>query len=120
MSVRRGFSLIEMTVQIVVIGMVLSLGHTLLVGMLKDARPARHTPLLTDLACDRLRRDLAAGATVDDQALLAGGQRWTTDGQRNAQPIPGVRSMAWRQEGARWIITVTPPSGPVRIVAVTP
>lgn len=120
MIVRRGYSLIEVAVQIGVVGMVLGLGHTLLVGLLKDARPPATAPLLTDLACDRLRRDLSGGAQASHDALIVGGHRWTADGHRDDAEVPGVRALAWRQDGATWLITVTPVSGVARVVAVTP
>jgi len=120
MRLRHGFTLIEMVFQIGMVGMVLGLGHTLLLGMLKDARPAANAPLLTDLACDRLRRDLVSGARITEGELVAGGHRWNTSGQRDDADTPGVRALAWRQDGATWLITVTPPAGPVRTVQVTP
>ena len=118
--IRRGFTLIELMAHLTVLGLILGLGHTLLLEMMRSARPPTHAPLLVDLACDRLRRDLRAGAVEVEGGLIAGGHRWSQNGQRDGADRPGIAALAWVQRDTTWIVTVTPQVGKPRFIEVTP
>jgi prepilin-type N-terminal cleavage/methylation domain-containing protein len=117
---RRGFTLIELMAHLSVLGLVLGMGHTLLLELMRAARPPAHALLLVDLACDQVRRDVRAGAVETDGVLVAGGHRWSRTGQRDGTAKPGIRALAWQQRAGVWVVTVTPHEGKSRTIEVTP
>ena len=118
---RAGETILHLSVYILVLGMLLEIGNET-VALLRVERDADSASLALDRACDRLRRDLALGATGDEQTLIGGGVRWTVrDGrlERGGLAQVAVRSATWRQNGSAWIVTVQPRHGAARTLRVS-
>ena len=118
---RAGETILHLSVYIVVLGMVLEMGNET-VALLRVERDADSASFALDRACDRLRSDLARGATRDGEALVGGGARWEI---RNGCLCRGglaqlaVRSATWRQDADAWIVTVQPRNGAARTLRGT-
>lgn len=118
-SLRSGLLLLELAGYLVVTVSLLSTAGVLLAGMLRG-RSAHGEGLRCDLACERLRRDLATGATMDGESLRAGPARWTVgDGQlqRNGTPLVAVAATAWKRSADGWTIIITPRHGTPRTIS---
>jgi prepilin-type N-terminal cleavage/methylation domain-containing protein len=120
---RRAFSLIEMMASVVLMALVLDIGITTTVALGRSARDDGTAGFSVDLACDALRRDLAAGARLDGADLLAGGARWSLrHGQLLRGGIPRARvvSAVWRIDAGRIVVTLKPIGLPPREISAWP
>ncbi len=118
---RAGLLLVELAGYLVVTVSLLGTAGVLLAGMLR-ARSAYGEGLRCDLACERLRRDLAAGGASEDGGLRAGAVRWSVqDGRlmRGTIQLLAVRSATWERSADGWIIAITPEHGAARTISVT-
>jgi hypothetical protein len=117
-SARAGILLAELAGYLVVTVSLLGTAGVLLGGMLR-AQSAYGEGLRCDLACERLRRDLAAGGALDGDGLRIGSVRWTVqDGRlvRGAIPLLAVRSATWKPSADGWVVTITPEHGAARTI----
>ena len=106
---RRGATLFEIHVQILVLTMVLGAGG----GIIAALRPetGRCDPAAIDRVCDRLRAELADGATLAEDGLATARARWSViDGRlcRDRVAQLDVTTANWRRDGAAWLIALTP------------
>jgi prepilin-type N-terminal cleavage/methylation domain-containing protein len=110
---RQGMTLIEIAASLVVLGMVLQIGATLLVEL---ANPPQVDPTLTARCgrlCDRLRQDCASGAVIpgdgaDDSLVTLAGRYQVIEGtlMRDDQECLPVERATWRRDGDAWLITI--------------
>lgn len=106
---RRGTSLLEMLAWIacalpLVGGAWAMVAEIMRRGPLPDGRSV-------DLACDWLRRDARAGAAIDNDALVAGGHRWSCqDGRlvRDGRELLRLRGFTLARDGVVIILTLQP------------
>lgn len=115
---RAGFTVLEMAVGMAVGAMIVGLAGQGLSALLRAQRGSAVPGQAVDLVCDRLRRDLSAGAHVDGADLVAGGARWSPAPARDGRPCAGVRAIAWRRDGGAWEVVLTPEFGPPRTLRV--
>lgn len=80
---RAGFTLTGAMLYLIVLTMVAGVIDSCapsLLRALRPAPPAAEAGAVLDAACDALRRDLARGASIDGEVLIAGGHRWDVAG----------------------------------------
>lgn len=114
---RRGFSLVEMLVSIVAVTLVLDVGGTMLVSMRRSAQADGQAPVLVDLACDRLRRELVTPARVEGTTLVTAQARWQLDGKilkRNGVTLCRIDSATWTLTAGKLTVHLQPPHLPAR------
>ncbi len=99
---RSAFTLIEVACSILVLTAFLALSQRALMMMVRELGPSSALSdhgVILDMVCDRLRRDLAPGASIDGSTLIAGGARWRMDGswltRNGAHELTGC-TVAWR------------------------
>jgi len=117
---RAGETMFQLMAYMLVLGLLLEIGNETVV-LLRTDHNEDSASLALDRACDRLRRDLAAGAATSGQALIAGGTPWELrDGHlaRAGLAQVAIRSVDWRQDGDAWVATIAPRHGAVRTVRV--
>ena len=114
---RQGMSLIEVLVLIVVVTLVLDMGGTMLVSVRRSAQAVGQAPVLVDLACDRLRRELVAPARVEGSTLVTAQARWQLDGKilkRNGVTLCRIDSATWTLTAGTLTVHLQPPHLPAR------
>ena len=113
-------TLVELAVCVGVGSVILSSAGMLMSALLRMPLPDA-VPQRLDRACERLRRDLAHGGTINGGVLTAGGVAWTfADGelQRAGSPQVRLRTVAWSRTDGTVQVELIPDKGPARRLAV--
>lgn len=119
--IRRGYLLLEVSLGLSIGLVLLGIGGNGVAALLRAQRQAGPPATLVDLACDRLRRDLTAGAQAEEGALMAGGHRWTAEAgtvRRDGLPRAGLADLRWERDGRAWRVVALPAQGAPRTLRV--